>query len=1096
MPGIRWNSVFIALLALATFAVGAAAQGVTTGSITGTVVGENGAPSGGARVNAVHTPSGTAYSTRTRADGRYTIAGMRVGGPYTVTATAIGLQPDSRANIYLDLGVATDVAFSLKQVTVRLQAVEVVATSNGAFSSDRTGASTKISAEAIAAFPTIGRTITDFTRLTPQVSGSSSASFAGQSNLLNNITVDGSYFNNSFGLTSQPGGRTSVSPIPIEALDQITVNIAPYDVRQGNFVGAGVNTVTKSGTNDFSGAVYDIRRNQNFVGKTAGDNPFNPGTFTFDQVGVRVSGPIVRNKLFFFVNYETDKNSAPATTFLANTGGQTVTGNTTRVLETDLTQLSTYLKTNFKYDPGAYAGWNLETPSHRFITKLDLNLNERNKFTLRYLNLTSQAGQQISNSSSLVGAFGNRRDNANSMSFSNSGYAIGENINSLVGEWNSQVGANMSNNMILGYTTNDESRIPTTPTMFPLVDILNGGTNYTSFGFEPFTPNNQLRYHTLQFQDNFTIYGDNHDLTFGVTAEKYRSENVFFSGAQSYYVYNSLADFYTDANDFLANPNRAASPVKLNTFFVKYNNIPGQTEPLQPLDVFYYGAYAQDEWRATRNLKFTLGIRFDVPTFGNTAFNNPSANALTFRDENGAAARYNTSKLPDATPLWSPRLGFNWDAMGDRSTQVRGGTGVFTGKPAYVWVSNQIGANGIITGQDLQQNTTARPFNPNPDTYKPKSVSGAPAALYELDFTNPSYKFPQIWRTNLAVDQRLPWGFVGTAEFMYGKDVNGQAYINANLPASNAAFTGPDTRPRWTGYTGTPRINNNITAAYVIKNENVGYSYDYAVSLEKAFSNGFFVKTAYNYGLSRNTVDPSSVASGSFTSNAIVGDPNNPGVGYSLYSPGSRAFLALSYKIQPLSFGSTTLALYGEKFTQGNASYTFTGDANGDGATNDLIYIPRNTGEMKFQQFTSSGATFTTAQQETAWDAFIAQDEYLSKHRGEYAVKGAVFLPMLFRVDMSATQDLFTHINGTKNSLQLRVDILNVGNLLNHSWGTSQRLTATNGQILTPAGADASGALQYRLRNIGANLISSTYTNNAGLNDVYRMQLSVRYNFQ
>ena len=1095
MPRIQWSTLLFVLIVSAIWPVVGAAQGVTTASIIGTVVNERGEALGGTRISAVHTPSGTSYSTRSRADGRYTIPGMRVGGPYSVTATAIGLQPETHRDIYLDLGVATDVTFTMKQATVRLTGVEVVATSNGAFSPDRTGASTTIGSEALAAFPTIGRVITDFTRLTPQVSGSSSASFAGQSNLLNNITVDGSYFNNSFGLTSQPGGRTGVSPIPIDALDQIQVNVAPYDVRQGNFVGAGVNTVTKSGTNEFSAAAYDITRNQRYVGKQAGANAYNPGIFTFSQQGARVSGPIVKDKLFFFVNYETDKNSAPATSFLTNSGGQPVTGNVTRVLDTDLQQLTTFLKSKFSYDPGAYTGWNLETPSNRLIAKLDLNVNDRNKLSVRYLQLTSQAGQEISNSSSLVGAFGNRRDNANSVSFSGSSYAIQENIHSIVAELNSQVGASASNNMILGYTTNDESRVGISPPWFPLVDILNGGTNYTSFGFEPFTPDNQLRYHTLQFQDNYTRYGEKHDFTVGVTAEKYRSENVFFSGAQSYYVYNSLADFYTDANDYLANPNRTTSPVKLNTFFVKYSNIPGQTEPLQPLDVFYYGAYLQDEWRATRNLKLTLGLRFDVPTFGNTAFNNTAANALTFRDETGAAASYNTSKLPDATPLWSPRLGFNWDALGDRSTQVRGGTGVFTGKPAYVWVSNQIGANGIITGQDLQQNTTARPFNPSPDAYKPKTVSGTPAALYELDFTSPRYKFPQIWRSNLAVDQRLPWGVVGTAEFIYGKDVNGQAYINANLPAANAAFTGADTRPRWTGYVGTPRINPNITAAYVIQNESTGYSYDYAFSMEKAFTNGFFVKAAYNYGLSRNTVDPSSVASGSYTSNAIVSDPNNPGVGYSQYSPGSRAFLAVSYKVQPLPFGATTFSLYGEKFTQGNASYTFTGDANGDGATNDLIYIPRNQSEMNFQQFTSSGTTFSAAQQAQAWEDYINQDGYLSKHRGAYAEKGAVFLPMLFRTDMSATQAIATHINGTKNSLQLRLDILNFGNLLNHNWGVSQRLTANNGQILVPAGADANGALQYRLRNIGTSLISSSFTNNAGVSDVYRMQLSIRYNF-
>ncbi len=1058
-------------------------QGVTTSSMKGRITGANGVGLSGAVVSAVHQPSGTAYTALSRSDGRFTIPGMRVGGPYQVTARAIGFERQTRENIFLNLGESTDLAFVVNRLAVQLAAVAVTVQS-GAFSSTRTGASTTVGAEALAAFPTIGRTITDFTRLTPQVSGSS---FAGQDNRLNNISVDGSYFNNSFGLAGQPGGRTNVSPIPLDAVDQIQVNIAPYDVRQGNFVGAGVNAVTKSGTNDLAGSLYFASRDQGLVGNKAHSATYDPGTFKFAQIGVRLGGPIIRNKLFYFVNYESDGLSQPGTTFLANPDGRPEANNTTRVLEKDLTDLSSFLSSKFNYVTGGFSGYSLKTPSARIIAKVDFNANERNKFSLRYIQLDSKADQLTSNSGSLGN--GDRRSNLNSMSFANSGYAILENIKSLVGEWNSQVGSSASNNLIIGYTTNDESR-ESKGSFFPLVDILKNAITYTSFGFEPFTPSNQLRYKTLQFQDNFTIYTNKHDITFGVTAQKYRSENVFFFGAQSAYVYNSLADFYSDANDFLANPNRTTSPIKLNKFQVSYNNIPGQKEPLQPLEVIYAGAYLQDEWRASRNLKVTAGVRFDVPKFSNTGFANAQVDGLTFRDENGVPAKYSTSKLPDANVLFSPRLGFNWDVRGDRSTQVRGGTGVFTGSPAYVWISNQIGNNGVLTGFEQLTNTSARPFNPNPDAYKPKNVTGAPAASYTLNFTNPDYKFPQLWRSNIAVDQQLPFGIVATGEFLYSKDVNGTYYINANLPAADTKFTGADQRPRWT----KNRINPNINGAYVLKNQSVGYSYSISGSLEKAFNNGFFAKVAYNYGVARNTVDPGSIASGTWIFNEQSGDPNNPGVGFSTYSPGHRAIAAVSYKRDIFGIGPTSLSLFGEYVTQGTTSYRFAGDMNGDGSFgNDLIYIPRDASEMNFQEYKAAGRTFTVADQKTAWEAYIQQDSYLSANRGKYAERNAVFLPMVLRGDISVTQDIARSFGRKRNSLQLRLDILNFTNMINHEWGVGQRVV-TN-QPLVARGADASGAAIYELRNIGPKLLSTTFQNTVNLEDVYRMQLSLRYFF-
>ncbi|MCB1024302.1 MAG: TonB-dependent receptor, partial [Acidobacteria bacterium] len=875
------------------------------------------------------------------------IPGMRVGGPYTVKTIQAGFNEQKVENVQLSLGSAATLNFTLSNAIS--ETVDVIGSDNEIFSESKTGASTTISTQLVETLPTINRRINDFTRLTPQAGGG--GSFAGQDNRLNNITVDGSYFNNSFGLAGQPGDRTGVSPISLDAVEAIQVNVSPYDVRQGNFVGAGVNTVTKSGTNTYSGSVYYLFRKPSLVGTKAGDNTYDPGEFDFKNWGFRVGGPLPffnfgendgpmfisgKNKLFFFFSYENENTTQPATSFVANTGGQAIGGNVTRVLASDLDGLSNYLATNFNYDTGGYQGYSASTPAKKYLFRTDYNINSTNRLSIRYIQLDSSTDVLESNSSSL--GFGSRRTNLNSLNFENSNYQILENIKSIVGEWNTTLGSQASNNLIVGYTKQDESR-GYKGTFFPLVDILEGGSTYTSFGFEPFTPNNELRYNSLQVQDNLTFYRGAHTISTGVSYERYNSENVFFPGSQSAYVYNSLADFYTDANDFLANPNRVVSPVSLRRFQVRYSNIPGLDKPLQPLKVDYVGFYGQDTWKVRDNFSFNFGVRMDVPFFAKTGFVNSEANALTFRDENGAAVKYNTEKLPDANILWSPRVGFNWNPLESGRIQVRGGTGVFTGKPAYVWISNQIGNNGVLTGFTQFDNTFLRPWNPDPNAYKPTTVTGDPAASYELALTEPSFKFPQIWRSSIGADVKVPLGLIAGAEFLYSRDVNGVYYINANLADPNTAFTGADNRPRWTAGN---RLNSNITSAVVLKNQNVGKTWNLAFTLERPFSNGFWAKGAYSYGESKNTVDPGSIAFGSWNNNPHSGDPNNPGLGYSGATAGHRFFGTFSYRKEYFNFGATTVSAFWETRTAGNGSYTFSGDLNGDGgSSNDLIYIPR-----------------------------------------------------------------------------------------------------------------------------------------------------------
>jgi hypothetical protein len=1101
----------LAFALLAFYAVsspaGLAAQGVTTGGIGGIVTGNQNQPIAGASVIAIHEPSGTSYEATTRADGRYSIPAMRVGGPYTVQVLYVGgsgvaFAPKTLENLSVSLGVVSDVDVSVEAITVA-EEVEVTGVSDPVFASTRTGASTSIGRDDIATLPTISGRLESITRLTPQASGTS---FAGQDNRLNNMTIDGSFFNNAFGLGSQPGERTNVAPISLESLEQVQVSIAPFDVRQGGFVGAAINSVTRSGTNQFSASLYHRMRSEDFAGTEAQGREVNPGTFTFRDTGVWGSGPIIRNKLFVFGNYENEEDSRPLHTFRANNGGEPIGGSITRVLASDLNALSAYLSQNFQYNTGGYQNLDDLTPAKRYLIRSDFNLTNANKISFRYNQLDSASASNLSTSSS-AGIGRTLGGTGGGLHFAGSNYTLLENIKSGIGEWNTVIGNSMSNNLIVGLTSNDESR-GALDGLFPFVDILQSGTSYMSFGTEPFTVNNELRYKTFQIQDSFTKYGTKHTFTFGGSTQRYESENVFWSCCpQSNYTYNSLEDFYADANDFLRNPNRTTSPVNLRRFKVRYSNVPGLEKPLQPLEVWYSGAYAQDEWRPRRDVTVTAGIRMDVSVFKNTAYQNEKADALTFRDEDGSPVQYQTGEMPDPKLLWSPRAAMNWDVAGRGRTQVRMGTGLFTGPPLYVWISNQLGNTGVLIGEILVDNTTAFPFNTNPDRYKPTNVTGAGASSFELNVTDPDFKFPQVWRTNLAVDHRLPGGITGTAEFLYNKDVNGVYYINANLPAAQATFSGVDARPRWTAN----RINNTapnvITSAFVLKNQDIGSSWNMSGSLSKTLYHGLSIRGAYSYGQAKNTIDPGSTASSTFANNQHSADPNNPGLGYSAYTQGHRVYVQTSYTKQYFGFGSTTLSAFWEakpsvqNFAT-NVSYVFNGDMNGDGfAGNDLIYIPRDTGEMNFVTFThTNGRVFTAAEQTAAFEAYIEQDPYLRENRGGFAQRGGLTLPMFGRMDFSIIQDVFKNIGGKRNGGQIRFDVTNFGNLLNSDWGVVQRMivptTAANGaQILTNAAADAQNRVSYRMAVVNNELAKSSFETGTAISDVYQFLLSFRYTF-
>jgi len=1077
------QNVCTIVLSLLLFCNIAYSQGATTGSLEGRVKDQASGPMAGATVVAVHLPSGTRYGTVTRGDGTYSFSGMRVGGPYRVAVTFLGYEKAVSGELTITLGNTSRQDFAMSE-----QATELAP---GVVSASGRGGSSIINNKEISYLPTISRLISDFTRLIPQSRGTF---FTGQDSRLNALTVDGSTFSNSFGIAGMPGERTGVAPISIEALEQVGVSIASYDVRQSNFTGAAINMVTKSGGNDFRSSVYYHFRNEAFVGNKAASATFNPGTFQFNMVGVNFSGPIIKDKLFFFAGLEMEEYIRPATLFLANDGTQNAGGNITRVLKSDLDGLSSFLRDNFGYETGAYDGYDFTTSALRFIAKIDYSPNDRNKFTLRYNHLNSGSDQFIANSDAI--GYGYRRGSISSLNFQNSNYSLVENIRSVIGEWNSILSEKLVNNLIAGYRHHDESR-KNPAKLFPMVDILKDGVTYTTFGTEPFSPFNGLTYGTFQFQDNLSLFLKGHSLLAGFNLEKFSSSDSFFPGAQSVYVYNSLADFYADANGYLANPDRTTSTVNLKRFQYQYSNIPGMEMPVQQLKVVYAGLYLQDKWDITPNLKMTVGLRMDVPFFGDTGFRNPEVEQLSFRDENGKEVKYATDKLPDAKPLFSPRIGIEWDILGDDSFMLRGGSGIFTGQPPYVLISNQIGNNGILTGFEWLDGSAAtplysRPFNPVTDTYKPANVSGNPAYRYALALTDPDFRFPQILRSNIAVTKQLPWNIEGNIEIIFDKDINGITNINANLPAANGNYSGADNRPRWTSGN---RLNSKISNAIVLKNQSKGYSWNIAAAFEKRIRDIFYGKVGYSYGQTWNLMDVGTVAYSTWSFNPHSGNPNNPQPGLSQYSPGHRYFAAFSLKINSFNFGSTMLSLFFDSYSGGRQSYIFAGDVNGDGAnSNDLIYVPKDRSEMSFQEYASGGKTFTVLQQEVAWDNYINQDKSLRRCRGKYAQRNGVALPMITRLDMSVSQQIKTRLFGRENGFTVRLDILNLTNLLNRNWGVAKTLITTQPLVFSGAVTSGGGVKPaYTLRAINGELLKSSFITTATINDVFRMQLALRW---
>lgn len=1068
---------------------------ITSSNLSGVVKDQKGETMIGANVHAVHQPTGTEYNTITNLSGVYTLPQVRVGGPYTVHVSYLGYKTVEINNVMTTLGITTNVNVVLQEESQQLSEVTILGNKDKTFSKDRTGAAQQLSRNEIMSIPTTGaRTINSVTKYNPFGDG---ASFGAQDSRLNNFTIDGSQFNNGFGLGSsaQAGGRTGSTAISLDAIEQIQINVAPFDVRQSGFVGAGINAVTRSGTNNVEGSVYSTTRNNSstFVGNSAAGVPVTAAKFDEQVFGFRVGAPIIKNKLFIFGNYEGLTRTEPGTTWISD--GSPLTGSQiSRVKYSDMQTLSNFMRDKFGYETGAWEGYSNTNDSKKGLLRLDWNINAKHKLTARYVHHNSSAEINISNSQS-AGA-GNRTTQFNAMSFKNSGYIIQDNTRSGVVELNSMFSNTLSNNFIIGYDKQIEDRAYLSP-LFPTIDIREGSATYTSVGFDPFTPGNKLNYGTFHVTNNLTKYFNRHTLTAGVNFEMYKSSNLFFPASNGVYVFNSLNDFYTAANQSLANGG-APSAFAPARFQLRYSALPGGEEPLQILKANRLDLYVQDEFEVNDKLKLTLGVRTAAIDFEDTALENPVVSAMTFAN----GEKFNTGVLPGRKILWEPRLGFNYDVNNDATFQVRGGTGIFTGRPPYVFVSNQVGNNGVLTGFiDVSgANANGYGFTANPNQYFIPSTPTLPST-FDLAFTDPNYKFPQVWKSNIAVDKKLPFGFVGSAEVIYNRSLNAVHYYNANLDAPIGTLAGPDTRAKYANTDNGVRVNDNVSMGAVLTSKNGPYHGSVTLKLDYPMQNGLWGSIAWTGSESRDFMDAGSIASGSWQSIRSVNGNNNIELSNSSNLIRSRFVGLLGYRLDyGKKWGGATTFTLGYVGQQSNPfSYFVAGDLNGDRVRdNDLIFVPQNGTDIRFENLVVGSTTFSESQQQQAFDEFIAQDEYLSTRRGQYAERNGSVLPYLHRFDLSVAQDFFVNVKGKRNAIQVRLDILNAANLINDEWGVSQRATAP--ALLNFVKYNESGQPVYRMSTQklvdGSTILArDTYQKNSSVFDVWTAQLGLRYTF-
>ena len=1000
---------FIGVFILATLATAAFGQGMTTAGMNGRIIDDQNESLIGATVMAVHVPSGSQYATISDADGYFRIPNMGVGGPYTITVSYVGYENFVRENINLSLGQTFRLDAVMSQTAIALGEVVVVGYrfAYDLFDGNVTGTETVVDEEKINTMPSVARDLSDFTRLTPQASITSRGgiNIAGASSRYNSFFIDGAINNDVFGLADNGtnGGQIGISPFSVDAIQQLQVVIAPYDVRHGGFSGGGINAVTRMGSNQVEGSAYMFMRNESLAGKTPTDDEAverkKLDDFSANTYGFRVGGPLIKNKLFFFVNAEIQRNETPRPfDFNQYNGNATVA---------DLDDLVSKLN-GYGYDPGGYGDVISTLKSEKILVRLDYNLSDKHKLMIR---------NQYSKGASVSPS----RSSSSGINFSNAGIDFPSLTNSTALELKSNLGSSYSNKLILGFTIVRDNRNPMGGN-FPYV-IIDDGAGDISLGSEQYSTANELNQNILTLTDNFQIYKGKHTFTLGTHNEYYDMYNVFLAQNFGVYEYSSLAGFMANA--------------PADDYTVAYSvvdNITGDgTAAAADFTALQLGLYAQDEFQVSDQFKLTYGVRVDVPLFIEKLTENPDFNNTTIplieaagNDMGGAIS----GQMPSAQFMLSPRVGFNWDVNGDKTTQLRGGIGVFTSRIPFVWPGASYNNNGLMVGKAYASNVLFRSDWDNQYRSTDFNPTATDVPSGDMNLFVKDFKYPQVFRTSLAVDQKLPWGMIGTIEGMFTKTLNNVDYINANIKPSIKNATGADDRPLYNRY---DKVDPAYGYIMVGDNTNKGYTYNLTVQLQKPFDNGFTASLAYTYGRATAVNDGTSSQNSSqwrYMENAS--GRNNVGLTTSDFDLGSRILGYVSYSFEYLDHARTTISL----FYNGQSGKPFSYLINNgnrmtyeDSRDMDLMFIPATSSDIVFRDVA------TAAQQWKDLDEFIEQDPYLSKHRGEYAERNGARLPFENMIDLKIAQDIFTGVGGRDHTLQITLDVFNLANLINPDWG-------------------------------------------------------------
>ncbi len=1061
--------ILVILCLLHVYSMG---QGVTLGAISGVVSDSSGSALPGVVITATHEPSGTLYSAVSREKGTFDIPNMRVGGPYTVTATLSGFQTQKQPNVIVSLGQTFQMNFLL---AVEAVAEELVVTiqQDDVFNADRTGAATFVATDQVETLPSIKRSTRDLARVDPRSDGN--FSFGGRNWLYNNISLDGSYFNNPFGLDDPaPGGQANAEPVPFDAIEQVQVSLAPFDVREGGFTGAGINSVTKSGTNSFEGSIYTYNRNESLIGDEVNDqNVLNPN-LDFQQTGIRISGPIIKDTLFFFANGELVRRDDPASNFAASrTGDSGVT--VSRVRAADMEAIRQRMLDVYGYDTGAFEDYIHATDNDKFIFKLDWNINLNNRLSFRYSQLDAVRDLPPHPFAISVNNTG-RGPNENSLPFQNSGYAINNELQSYALELNTFMDSG-ANRFFVSYNRFRDFRTAFSEP-FPTLELGVDGITYTTIGHEPFSINNVLDQDVWQVTDNYSLFRGNHVLTAGFNYESFsffNSFNLFYYGlfpAPAFLgpevggtTFFSLEEFFD-----ITNPD---SP-NFRDFNAEVAAASQRPFKGDDVDVSQLSLYMQDEWRFNQGLNLTYGVRVDIPIYDTKLTSNAFSQSLTLLDENGNQETIDAAKFPSTDPLFSPRIGFNWDIKGDQSSKLRGGTGIFTGRLPFVWIGNTVSNQG-------------------PQAEFPTQ---------DIAATDPGFEWPQVWTTDIAFDQKMPWDIQTTFEAIYGKDINSIYIRNANLAAPVDTIPGPDGRVR---YDAANNALNDLGGGgvYVLDNTSEGYNFSFTAQARKTFESGLHTSLSYAYLEAKNQLSSTEIASFLWQFNAIKGNPNQPDLSYSEFGNPHRIVGTLNYRHAWNSTFGTSIGIFMEiaEGSQSTASrrsrfsFVYAGDVNGDGqGGNDLIYIPTNANEINFDPIVdSSGQTVATADQQWAsFNAFIEQDAYLSSHRGQIADRFGGVNPWFSNFDLRILQDIHFGSGSGRHLIQVSLDILNLGNFLNSDWGVREvaNTGATAPLIFVRNNEQDEPVFQY------PGTTDSTFVDDVSLASRWQAQLGLRYVFK